>query len=106
MGQCLPNRPEVKIVCGVKIFLDPGGVSNSHERTKAVVRKVFENPEPLCDYFNVEDDVTYLTATHEMGHAVYNLLRTNNTELSTVLEEPRAELCTIFMLKVLCEKSN
>jgi len=101
-GQCIPNRPQVKEEKGIKIYFDPVSKADRNLQVMKLVPKVFENPEELCKCCNAADELTYMTNSHEVGHAIYGL-KTIGVEgvLGTELEEPRAELTSCHTLKLL-----
>lgn len=107
VGQCIPNRSEVKEEFGIKIFLDITGLASGIEICRQTIRRLFTDSERLCSILDAEENLVYLTATHEIGHAIYNLESIPEAaadRLSTVFEEPRVELCCLFTLKLLREK--
>jgi len=104
-GQCIPNRPEVKKEKGIKIYFDAVSTADRMEQVRALVRKVFENPEEVNKCIDAVVELTYMTSSHEVGHAIYGLRSAGidgmTGQLCTELEEPRAELTSVHTLKLL-----
>ena len=110
-GQSIPNRPEVKASKGVKIYFDPESTRVRVKRIKELAKKVFNGG----DYREIEagirplDIIVYHVSSHEFGHAIYGLSGVkgvHGTRVDGLLEEPRAELTVLFVLKLLFDKKH
>jgi hypothetical protein len=110
-GQSIPNREQVKVEKGVKIYFDAVETAARVEINKALVRKVYHNADAVLAKWRPEavEMLVWHVAAHEVGHAIYNLEAVSDSFSvpgnKTLLEEPRAELTAMFTLKLLFEQA-
>lgn len=109
-GQSIPNRENIKVEKGVKIYFDAVETEARVELNKDLIRKVFHDPAGVIEKYKPEavEQLVWHVAAHEVGHAIYNLdavaADVNLPGVTTLLEEPRAELTAMFTLMLLFEK--
>ncbi|MEA3357045.1 MAG: hypothetical protein U9Q67_01280, partial [Patescibacteria group bacterium] len=100
-GQSIPNRPEVKYSKGVKIYFDPVATKLRSKVVKNLVKKMFSDTA-LEKQIDPIHTIVYHISSHEFGHAIYGLGNIGdciNSTTRSLLEEPRAELTSLTMLK-------
>ena len=109
-GQSIPNRVEVQAEKGVKIYFDAIETAARVAQNETLVRKVFDctspNASPLEQFQpDAVEQLVWHVASHEVGHAIYNLRNVanifSNSANESLLEEPRAELTAMFTLRLL-----
>lgn len=109
-GQSIPNREQVKVEKGVKIYFDAVETAARVEINKALVKKVYHDADAVIHKWNPNavEMLVWHVAAHEVGHAIYNLEAVHGCFSvpgnKTLLEEPRAELTAMFTLKLLHEQ--
>lgn len=109
-GQSIPNRENIKVEKGVKIYFDAIETEARVQLNKSLIEKVFHDPAMVLEKYKPDavEQLVWHVAAHEVGHAIYNLdAVTDDLKLpgvTTLLEEPRAELTAMFTLLLLFEK--
>ena len=109
-GQSIPNREDVKVQKGVKIYFDAIETEARVNLNLAYVNLVFNEPATIIAKYKPDavEQLVWHVAAHEVGHAIYNLESVageiNNPGMTTLLEEPRAELTAMFTLHLLHSK--
>lgn len=109
-GQSIPNRENIKVEKGVKIYFDAIETEARVQLNKALIRQVFHDPAAVLEKYKPEavEQLVWHVAAHEVGHAIYNLDAVAGElklpGVTTLLEEPRAELTAMFTLLLLFEK--
>jgi len=107
-GQSIPNSSEVRDEKGVKIYFDPVSTAARHEQVKKLLGKVFAD-HTVGDSLNAVEELVYHVAAHEFGHAIYGLDHVKEvikTDTKSLLEEPRAELTTLTVMKLLYDNKQ
>jgi len=105
-GQSIPNRANVKEAKGVKLFFDPVSTNIRLGTTRSLAAKVMspEQLPKLTSVLDAVDTIVYQVAAHEIGHSIYGLHALADIlhpSTPALLEEPRAELTTLFTLNLL-----
>lgn len=110
-GQSVPNREDIKVELGVKIYFDAVETAARVEINKSLIRKVYHDGDAVIRKWKPDavEMLVWHVAAHEVGHAIYNLESVNDIftvpGYKTLLEEPRAELTAMFTLKLLFEQA-
>ena len=109
-GQSIPNRLDVKIAKGVKIYFD---VDETQARVKQVcttVESLFADAKSsVLEKYKPDavEQLVWHVAAHEVGHAIYGMRSIGEyvaKDTTTMLEEPRAELTAMHTLKLLRDR--
>jgi hypothetical protein len=101
---------QVKEEKGVKIYFDVNETNMRVELTRLLTPMLFSDPQGIWNHYKpcALDQLLWHVAAHEVGHAIYNLNVMNGLFkepiISSLLEEPRAELTAMFTLRLMCEK--
>jgi len=112
-GQSIPNRENVKVEKGVKIYFDAVETAARVEINKVLVAKCFHEASGAGGVLTLYppdavEQLVWHVAAHEVGHAIYNLNAVadcfSNPAFESLLEEPRAELTAMFTLKLLFDQ--
>ena len=109
-GQSIPNRQDVATEKGIKIYFDAIETKARIAQNINLIEKCFANASDVLQTWKpdaVEQLVDHVAA-HEVGHAIYNLESVksslHNPSVTSLLEEPRAELTAMFTLKLLSDQ--
>ena len=108
-GQSIPNRLDVKVEKGVKIYCDAVETQARVAQNEKLVEKVFADAaESVIRKYKPDalDQLVWHVAAHEVGHAIYGISNCAkvSADAETCLEEPRAELTAMFTLRMLRAK--
>ena len=109
-GQSIPNRLDVSIEKGKKIYFDAVETQARVELVKAKVLELFADAQTkVIDVYKPDavEQLVWHVAAHEVGHAIYgcsNILPKITQDVDRMLEEPRAELTAMFTLRLLYSK--
>lgn len=106
-GQSIPNRYEVRSTKGTKIYFDPISTSMRIQKVQNLVRKIFGEPS-LVKRIDHLDSIVNHVAAHEFGHGIYGLeALSDKVKIATrsLLEEPRAELTALTVMKLMYEEN-
>merc|ERR1712093_525750 len=109
-GQSIPNRQNVTVEKGVKIYFDAVETEARINQNVKLIAKVFHDADAVLDKYKPDavEQLVWHVAAHEVGHAIYNLGNVeeslSNPAVATLLEEPRAELTAMFTLRLLYDK--
>jgi len=96
----------VKETKGVKLYFDPVSTGIRQRSTEGLLVKVFaqEQHQKLVETLDPVETIVYHVSAHEVGHSIYNLKSLEDILLPTtpsLLEEPRAELTSLFTMNLL-----
>lgn len=109
-GQSIPNRENIKVEKGVKIYFDAIETEARVQLNKTLIEKVFHEPAAVLEKYKPDavEQLVWHVAAHEVGHAIYNLDAVAGElklpGVTTLLEEPRAELTAMHTLLLLFDK--
>lgn len=109
-GQSIPNRQDVAVEKGIKIYFDAVETAARVQLNMALIEKVFKDPAGVIAKYKPEavEQLVWHVAAHEVGHAIYNLATVEEAlgskSVVALLEEPRAELTAMWTLRLLHSK--